>query len=409
VLFLDPSTDPKAAEEAGRRVPLAESYELAQKIAQKTPAEKDKSLRRSILNRQPVSIVISKAYIPASLKACVPRASDIVFGKGRDIAVLLEVATATNEHQFIAVWYQRDVKPGDDLNFRDLLVYSRDAWDSKFPPFFRIRLVDVSAERNTGTENLLKQINGAAGTITALAGAPEATPLLGIAGLVGDLVLAHEKNIPLVDFTFQLFAASTLDEAGGVPLGVLQTGGVIVTAPPCGLHNDYWEEKLQFDYRLNRVEGLNGAVREQPYVTATILSSDLSVPQIVRTRADAILKRLTDPQVVQTELLDATNDATKLVNALAALSERETFRKRPTKDTFATLVTKVTSANLDAPETEFYLDNFYQVTGITLPDFAAYGDWLTRCSANATFDEQAAKFHADKAVMGTDGKSCWPN
>jgi len=66
VLFLDPTDKPIDVADPGRYVPLAESYELAQRIKDNAQI----GLRRSILNRQPVSIVISRAYVPASLTQC---------------------------------------------------------------------------------------------------------------------------------------------------------------------------------------------------------------------------------------------------------------------------------------------------------------------------------------------------
>lgn len=403
VLFLDPPATPDAAS-PGRYAPLAESYELAQRIA----AGDKTGLRRSVLNRQPLSIVISRAYVPASLKTCASRLSDIAFGKGRDIAVLLDVASSADKQEFIAVWYQRDVKPGDVLNFKDLLVYSSDAWDSKFPPYFRLRLVDVSSERNTAVGSLLSQVRSSSKAIAGMAGAPEASPLIGIAALAAQQVLAHEKNISLVDFTFQLYGANLLSEAGGVALGVLQSGGVMITAPPCGQGNSYWNGKFQYDNRLDRIETMDGAIQDVPYVSATILTADLSVPQIVRTRSEAIMKRLTDPQVVQSELLSARDDAAKLVTALNMLNVRESFRRRPSKEGFETLVTNVSTTTLDDAEKGFFLDSFYQTTGRNLPDFAAYQAWIKNCSAIAEFDSEAGRYKVDATKMDTNGDACWP-
>lgn len=409
VLFLDPPSQPLPKDpDPGRFVPLSDTYELARKANK----DGDVGLRRSVRNRQPLSIVISHAYLPASLKTCAPRLSDIAFGGGRDIAVLLDVAGAVDSQEFIAVWYERDVKPGDLLNFQDLLVYSRDAWDSKFPPYFRLRLVDVSFERNTAVGGLLDKVRDSSKAIAGLAGSPEAGPIIGIAALAAKQVLAHENNIPLVDFTFQLYGASLLDEAGGVPLGVLQSGGVLVTAPPCveggGVNNEYWTNKLQFDNRLNRIVSEDHTATDQPYISATILTADLSVPQIVRTRSDAILKRLTDPQVVQSELINARDDAEKLVTALNMLSTRESFRRRPSKAAFSALVQDVSTQTLDDVELGFFLDGFYQITGRNLPDVKSYQDWIANCSSAAEFKDEAGRFKVDKAVNGADGKPCWP-
>ncbi|MDO7837099.1 hypothetical protein Q4610_18810 [Sphingobium sp. HBC34] len=423
VLFLNPTTMSKPAQpgvkDELRYAELLEAHQVAADIqAGRT------SKRRSVLNRQPVSIVINRAYVPATLRQCAKRLSDI-FGKRRDIAVLLETSTANDKQESIAVWYQQGVmidgksaastdsagviggpQPDGTLNFQDLLVFSEDSWNSNFPPYFRMRLIDVSAERNTGVGALLDQIEGSTKAITGLIGVPD-SPLIGIAKLAAKQILGNEENIPILDFTFQLYGSSMLDEAGGVPLGVLQTGGVVVTAPPCGSDNSYWDEKLKFDYTLNRIEDITGEVREQPYIFATILTSDLAVPSIVRTRSDAIMKRLTDPKVTGDELLVAQADAAKLTSALSVLATREAFRRRPNKASFAKLVGDASAKQIDESEKGFYLDTFYRATQRNLPDFAAYGSWVLNCSAAAEFDAEAGYFKKDKSVNGVDGQPCW--
>ncbi|QYC11513.1 hypothetical protein [Brevundimonas nasdae] len=385
---------------------LKEGYEMAASAGADATTP---GVRRSVRNRQPVAIVASRAFIPADLRTCSPRASDILFPRGRDVAVLLDVSTSAEKQDFIAVWYQRDVSPGELLTFQDLLVYSSDAWDAKYPPYFRLRLVDVSAERNTAVGALLGQIRSSSDTITSMIGAAGAAPIVSIGALAADQVLANDHNRSLVDFTFQLYGAHLLGEAGGMPLGVLQTGGMLITAPPCGETNDYWSHSYQYDHRLNRVLNDAGVVQSSPFILTTVLTADLAVPQIVRTRSNEIVRRLTDPQVVQSELGEAQQDAAKLVNALGALSEREAFRRRPSKEAFKILVERVgrLMPDLDAVEAGFLLDAFYQTTGSSQVDADGYAAWLTRCSAAAAFNEESARFVVDKAVKGTDGAPCW--
>lgn len=396
VLFASATPDPRYAD-------LKEGYEIAADAAHQ-------GTRRSVRNRDPLSIVISRAYVPENIAECNARNSDILLGKARDIAVLLDVSTASDRQEFIAVWYETNVPAGQVLTFQDLLVYSSDSWDAKYPPYFRLRLVDVSAERNTATGELLKQVRASSSTIAGLVGVPEAGPILGIAALAANQVLGHEKNRALVDFTFQLYDEGLLGVSGGVPLGILQTGGMVVTAPPCGSSHDFWTASFKFDHRLQRLTGDQGQMQGMPYVFATILTADLSVPQIVRTRSAAIMKRLTDPQVAQADLAAAQADAGKLTAALNALNVRETYRRRPSKESFATMVSDVSSSwgTLDAAEQGFFKDAFYQITGAALSDAAAYKAWTANCIAVAPFDGQTGRFKADAAITGKDSKSCWP-
>lgn len=406
VLFLETKLDDQGKPIDPRHSKLSDGYELADQVQRQKVG-----LRRSVKNRQPISILVSRAYIPSTTKTCNRRNSDILFGgKGRDIAVLLDVSTSSERQDFIAVWYQRDVPPDEVLSFQDLLVYSSDAWDAKYPPYFRLRLVDVSSERNTAVGALLDQVRSSSATITSLLGVPGGAPVVGIAALAARQVLAHEKNKALVDFTFQLYGEHLLSEAGGVPLGILQTGGMVVSAPPCDAGIGFWENSLEYDHRLGRIER-DGTIQAMPYVFATVLSADLSVPQIVKTRSAAIMKRLTDPQIAQTEIDEALKDVTRLDGALKALNARETYRRRPSKDAFATLVTDTSTSfsTLDSAEQSFFLTAFYQVTGRSFSTPAEYASWITNCSDAASYNADAARFEIDKAVVGKDTKRCWPD
>jgi len=395
---------PAASGEDARYAQLKEGYELAGASAT-IP-----NTRRPVRNRDPLSIVVSRAYVPASLTSCATRMSDALHGATRDIAVLLDVSTAPDRQEFIAVWYQRDVPPDQVLTFQDLLVYSSDSWDAKYPPYFRIRLVDVSAERNTATGAMLEQVRSTSSTIAGLLGSPEVSPVLGIAALAAKSVLAHEKNKSLVDFTFQLYDSSLLEASGGVPLGVLQTGGVVVTAQPCGSGVDYWNNDLRFDHRLQRIQDKSGAIQQVPFVFTTILTADLSVPQVVRTRSAAIMKRLSDPKVEQGEIDAAREDAESLQTSLAALSERERFRRRPSKDSFGEFVSTTDTQfdQLDNGVQGYFLDAFYQITGRSLPSPSAYKSWLANCGEVTEFDAQTGRFVRDPAKKGKDGALCFP-
>jgi len=413
ILFLRPTDDQRYGElrHGYMRDPVA-----TQTSTSGAPPPQAQGTRRPVRNRQPLSIVVSRAYVPTTLPSCLPRATDALFGRrggrraGRDIAVLLDVSTVAERSDFIAVWYQRDVPPDETLTFQDLLVYSSDAWDAKYPPFFRMRLVDVSSERNTAVGALLDQVRSSSDTITGLLGVPGASPIIGIAALAARQVLAHDHNETLVDFTFQLYGEQVLSEAGGVPLGVLETGGILVTAVPCGAGNSFWNNDLKFDHRLGRIETTDGATQDMPYVFATILTADLAVPQIVRTRSAAIMRRLTDPQVVQTELQAALADAQRLEVALAALNIREAFRRNPTKEGFATMASEVEGqwTGLDLTERTFFLDSFYQITGRRMTDASGYVAWARACSSAASFDPNAARFLVDSTITGGDGQPCWP-
>ncbi|WP_231478255.1 hypothetical protein [Sphingomonas sp. UNC305MFCol5.2] len=405
VWFMKPDETTTGAIDGNRYSDLVDAYQIAAELKSDGRLT---GLRRSIQNRQPLSIVVSGAYVPATLKQCNGRLSDFIFGSdGRDIAVLLDITSGESELSTIAVWYQRGVKPDSLLNFNNLLVYSNDAWDAKFAPLFRLRLVDVSSERNTAVREMLDRANSTGASLSGLAGAPGAGPLLALATQAAQSVLANEKNKTLVDFTFQLYGGHLLAESGGVPLGVLQTGGLVVSAVPCNQSVTYWENPLKFDHRTARIRK-GASIEAVPYLFATVIGADLAVPQIVRDRSSAIMQRLTDPQVAQREIGEATRDATRLEQSLEALSVRERFRRAPSVESFKTLVTATKGqwSSMDLSLQLFFLNAFYQVTGRTLDTAAAYETWLDNCPG-ATFNTESMKFSIDDSI-GTDRKKCWP-
>lgn len=408
-MFVQPITDGAGKITDTRYGKLLNGYEIAEQVRAAGSAN---GVRRSIQNRQPISIVISRAFVPASLKRCNGRASDFLFGdKGRDIAVLLDVSTNAGTENFIAVWYQTGVPPGSLLTFGDLLVFSTDSWDAKYPPYFRVRLVDVTAERNTAVGAMLDRLNTTSNTLAGLANVANAGPLINLAGLAARMTLANEKNKAIVDFTFQLYGDQALSEAGGVPLGVLQTGGMLVTAPPCDANVRYWEKSLRFDHRLDRVfeDGAAGELQDVPYVFATILGADLAVPQIVRDRSTAIMQRLTDPQVAQRDIDGAAGDASALADTLGMLTLWEQFRRQPSAAAFERTVTQIGGlwGKLDRGVQSWALNSFYQVTGTPLTSPDEFKNWITRCKAHVKFNIAAGRYEVDRAIVDAQSVKCW--
>lgn len=407
-LFLEGPADSSSSL---RRSDLLEGYEIVERVRAEQAKGVPAGARRNVRNRDPLSIVVNRAYVPTNLTACAARPGDKLMGGTRDIAVLLDVSTAADRQEFIAVWYEAGVRPGDPLSFEGLLVYATDAWDARFPPYFRLRLVDVTAERNTRVRALLERVKGTSGSVLGLAGVPGAAPIFGLAASAAEQVLANGANIALVDFTFQLYGASLLDQAGGVPLSVLQSGGVIVTSAPCGQGADFFERSLAFDYRLGVVE-TGGEVRERPdvpWVLATLVTADLAVPKIVKERSTAIMARLTSPSVTQAEIAGAQRDLVSLEKALDLLAKREAFRRAPSATTLKTFMVEAETRfpALDDAEKNFFLDSFYQVTGVSLASPIQYKDWMDRCGNVASFDAEAGRFKVDKSIKDAKGVACF--
>lgn len=395
-------------------------YSTLRYPAERRNARNPHDTRQAVLNRQPVSIIISKAYVPLTLPACVKRPSDAFF-RGRDIAVLLDTSTESGSSTSLAVWYERGVTPGQHLTFENLLVYSTSAWDSRFPPYFRLRLIDVTAERNTSTRQALETVRENASGVGSLLNAPAGSPLIAAAAQVGDLVLANEANMPLMDFTFQLYGEQLAATGGGAPLGILQTGGLLLTAPPCpvpGVASSGLPAGLRHDNFEFEIEDARGVRQEMPFIYATLVSADMAVPDVVKARSTAIMTRLAQPTADASDIEEALSAVRGLDASLSALGARERFRATPNLNSLTSFVEAAvrfsadtdgdasTEHEVDRGVETFLLTALYQATGKVLESFTSYKDWLDRCGAKLRFDVQRGRVTPTE-VLDDAGEACW--
>lgn len=343
---------------------------------------------RAVKNGDPVTIVATKAYIPTSTAgAANSSVADIVGNrKTRDIAVLLDVGLKQGtDEEFIAVWYQRDVPADSVLEFSNLPLFSIDSWNSDVPPYFRMRIVDVRAERNTKTGEVLKQVNNVGSAAVSLAGTPAAGLFFSAGITAAKLVLANDRNRMLLDFTFHLFSPEQAKEAGGMPLGLFKKGGMVLLGTPRDAPANYWDKSFQYDFQRERVQLAGagpGAPADTPFLMTTVLTAETVVPKIVKRRSAAIVTILTNPETtVQEDLAGAVEDASALLQALEVLQVRQDFRKVPTESSLQSLISKADTAKdkLKTPEKEFLLAALRNATGQTFSRFPDYTKWYRTC------------------------------
>jgi hypothetical protein len=367
----------------------------------------------AVQNGDPVTIVVNRAYVPTTLTdAKRNRRLSTLIGRSdtRDIAVLLDFGgQAEQAEEFIAVWYERDVAPDQTLSFQDLVVYSQDSWDNRVPPYFRLRIVDVTNERNTRTGELLNQVRLASGSLASFVTSPVPGAAINIATRAAELVLTNEENRALVDYTFNLFSVAQIGEAGGMPLGQFKAGGIILMGQPFDEPNTFWEAAFQYDFRLRRVQ-LTGKPQETvaaPYLIATIMTADAVVPNVVKRRSQYIARVLTDRSAVRENLAEVIQDAGNLQRSLQTMSLREEFSRFPTKESFQVLIDSL-STNWDSlpdPERKWLLSVIRHTTGVGLASIGEYVDWYERCRDAIDFDDQARKFDV-KGKADASGKNC---
>jgi hypothetical protein len=359
----------------------------------------------AVQNGDPVAILVNRVLLPGSLTADGGRES-------RDIAVLLDFSgVAGEDEKSIAVWYQRSVPADEPLSFQNLVVYSQDSWDNRVPPFFRMRIVDVSIERNERTRELLNQVSNFGGSLAQVFATPVAGPLINLAGRAAQLVLANRENELLIDFTFNLFSSAQIGRAGGMPLGLFKRGGLLVMGLPAGQSRDYWANQLRFDHVTTQVQlaAATGAtpaasaavvaqVMDAPFMIATVLTTETVVPTVVKRRSQVITKTLSDPAVIRENIGAVIDDAKALVGSLAVLQAREAFARIPTANTFLAFAGLVSrSTTLKDPERFWALSVMRNVTGKLLDSPASYLAWVNTCATHVTFSAEERRFEIEKA------------
>lgn len=220
------------------------------------------------------------------------------------------------------------------------------------------------------------------------------------------LVLANNGNRPLIDFTVNMFAGSLETDAGGMALTQFRKGGVIVLGQPFGKDVTYWNTPLQYDFRQTRIQvaGKAGAKAEEieavPYVLATVMTTEMAVPNIVKRRSAKIIETLTTTSV-SADVQQAVTDAGNLQRTLDILAKKEAFNRFPTFDSFQGLLTKfAASSNLPEADSQWLLASLRTATGKTFATAADYNAWFTRCRADLDLTPETRRFKSTGSATG---------
>ncbi len=200
----------------------------------------------------PLSIMMRSVEIPARQDAAGNKTAGI--DGPADYAVILDIAAKDDgSNQSIVVWYQRGVQPDQSLNFSNLLVYYVQRWDERVAPSFRLRVMDVTTERNTETLRALQRAQGVASGAASLANNPLVSPLVGVAFTAAELVLANQRNRMVLDYSVQLYSQAAVSQSAGSNLGLLKQGTYVVVGRPVAGSRAFWEKPLTYNARTNQV------------------------------------------------------------------------------------------------------------------------------------------------------------
>lgn len=308
----------------------------------------DKGLRREdVINpNDPVSVVLQGVRLPED-----------AYSGTRDIAVVLDIHTSNARGTTTLVaFYQRDVPAGQMLNFNNLLVYADPQWDERTAPYFRIRVLDVKAERNRRTGAIMEKVGNISAQIGGMIPHP-AVPIVTTAIDAAGLILSNQRNKMLLDYQIQFYGSRHRNNAGGATLGPLVAGPWIVVGRGRGADSSFWTPRLYLDRQTDRLmhdveldssvgtsgEACSGEACEGvaccasvvdgartnvpvPYVLVTLMRADAQVPKLVLDRSETLMKLLSSP-TGKSDIDAVTQASENLMSAIGAFAVEGRLRK----------------------------------------------------------------------------------
>lgn len=214
----------------------------------------------------------------------------------RDIAVVLDISTkTTGASESILAWYQRGVGPDAPLNFSNLLLYFDPRWDARVAPMIRIRVVDVTSEKNTEMREALGQVKQFTSSLGPILPTSTQT-VVSVAARAASLVLAGRQNQQLLDYSVQFYSEEQIAESYGSDLTPLKRGRVLLIGRPKAADGEYWSGfQGQYNGETLRVYQ-SGKVVTSPVVMLTVSTAQTIVPTIVAARSTYLQKLLVDAQ-----------------------------------------------------------------------------------------------------------------
>jgi hypothetical protein len=293
----------------------------------------DPARRKDMIeNGDPLSVVLQGVRIPESLP-----------GGRHDIAVVLDICTSGQRGlTTLLAFYQRDVPSGQLLNFNNLLVYADPMWDSSNPPYFRVRVLDVRAERNRRTNAIFEKVSNLSAQIGGMVPHP-AIPLVTTAMDAARLLLSNQQNKLLLDYQIQFYSTEQIANAGGATLGPLLAGSWLAVGRIRNGDASFWNTILQYERttcRLITNIDENPTNVPVPYVQMALLKADAQVPKLVLDRSESLLSLLSTP-AGKSDLDSLENASEFLAHAIDAFSLERSLRKYGTIQDVAQIIKKL--------------------------------------------------------------------
>lgn len=296
----------------------------------KYPYELSYDSQKDIQKLSPLGVIIREVRLPIDLE------------KRRDVAVVLDVVTAGEESvTSLVAFYQRDVPGGQTLNFQDLLVYYDPEWDGVTPPWFRVRVLEVNAERNTRTNLFLNEANKLTGGLAGLVPHP-VLPSVNTAIEAAKLVLGNKKNKVIIDYQVQFYSRAQI-EGAATDLMPLRIGEWVVVGRARDETSSFWNNDFEIDLRTGRIHYTNSSSDSSsnfvkvPYVALALMSADAAVPKHILDRSQALLQLLDSP--TERANFDALAESVSSLNsAVQGYSLERQIKKYSTNEDFRDLI-----------------------------------------------------------------------
>ena len=323
-------------------------------LYQVNPTGKEKDI---IEHNDPVSVILQGVRVP----------EDLPDGR-RDIAVILDIVTSSELGTVsLLAFYQRDVPAGQMLNFNNLLVYSDPMWDSANPPYFRLRVMDVKAERNRNTEAVLSKVSNLSSKIGGMVPHP-VIPMVTTAIDAANIVLSNQKNIVLLDYQIQFYSQQQTDAASSATLGPLMAGQWVVLGRGKDADSSFWKQSFYLERRTDRIlikdqqENLEDV--KVPYISVVLMKADAQVPKLVMDRSESLLALLSSPSG-KSDIDQMEQFSSNLSSAIRGFISERRLRKYRSKAELGEMIRQLDTLEDDALRANEFRRLIYILNSLT--------------------------------------------
>lgn len=369
--------------------PVGERWELqgsqAAKVGKTDPAR--------INHGSPLSIILNSVSLPPAEVGADGKPKN----QGtRDIAVVLDVATkTTGADESIVAWYQRGVQPDQALNFSNLLLYFDPRWDARVAPLIRIRVVDVSSEKNAEVRETLGQVKQFIGSIGPIL-PTSSDAIVSVASRAATLILTR-PNKQLLDYTVQFYSQEQLEESYGSDLTPLKRGRVLLIGRPLGESSAFWRNFKGYYDGATLQAYSNDALVSSPVAVVTISTAQSIVPTLVAARSTYLQKLLSSGQQAD---LDSVTAAGKAVwDGVRTYTLLEELHRSRDQDSLAKVFdayNDTADGSLSADDKALLRETLRSISICDLSTTDKIAAWWAANNSNIQFETDKFKLKGDK-------------